>query len=498
MNQKQWGIGGVSLVGVLSFLSFAPAYGSNKEIIVRLNQPQNTWSSTARWTQNQNFAIQPEFEVLNSSEGVVRLRFASEEEALRARSQLQGAMGVSAVAPNLLYRPQIKYTFKKLERKKPETFLGLPVTPLLSGIRELWNELPEVRLPEGAPLDGADPLVTQDWALKNVNLPELSSEGLAQITTAVIDTGIDYNHEDLVDAMWRDPADSKIVGYDFANDSDRPFDVRHFDLEGCLNDLACAWGLDQSAYLVNPGHGTHCAGHVSAVYNNSVGMHGLGISSRVIALKGFYDVGHEHAGRGDDAAMIKAIDYAIAKGAKVISASWGGSQPPEDAENSELKQALIRAQKAGVLVVIAAGNNGEDQEQVEMPVYPAKYDLDNLIVVAATDQSDELADFSNYGARSVHLGAPGVKILSTTVGSSYSDEVARLQTRDGRELVLDWDGTSMATPIVAGAVALVWAQYPEENYLQIRARILNNVRRVPGLDGKVVTGGVLDVAAALR
>lgn len=216
-----------------------------------------------------------------------------------------------------------------------------------------------------------------------------------------------------------------------------------------------------------------------------------------MALKFFFDSGDAQAGGGDAAAAIQSIDYAIKHGAKVISASWGGTMPREVGEKNELKQALIRAQQAGVLFVVAAGNDGIDQDTDEQPSYPAAYDLDNFIVVAASDAQDQLADFSNYGAKSVHIAAPGVKILSTTADGKYSDTVAKFTDSHGKTKEMDWDGTSMAAPLVAGAVAAVWATHPSEDYHQIRDRVLRSVRKVPGLSDKVASGGVLDVSAAL-
>jgi subtilisin family serine protease len=233
------------------------------------------------------------------------------------------------------------------------------------------------------------------------------------------------------------------------------------------------------------------------VANNSIGIRGVGGNVQVMALKFFFDyTDGENAGAGDDAAAIQAIDYAITHGVKVISASWGGRMSKADAESSELKNALIRAQNAGLLFVVAAGNDSIDNDSDAQADYPAAFHMDNMIVVAASDSKDALADFSNYGATTVDIASPGVKILSTTVGSTYQD-VITTYTIHGKTQAIDWDGTSMATPIVAGAAALVWSKYPNETYQQIKQRILNSARPVAGLKGKIVTGGVLDVTAAL-
>lgn len=362
----------------------------------------------------------------------------------------------------------------------------------------LVKPIPEVDPPPAEVEPGMDPLTATDWAINKINMPELGVNGAnREVITAVVDTGVDYNHEDLKGSMWRKDGEVKAVGYDFAHDNAKPYDLVYFDLEGCLKDILCRFGMNQAKYLVNPGHGTHCAGHVAAVANNSLGIQGVGAGAQLMALKFFYDVGEPKAGAGDDAAAIKAIDFAVKNGAKVINASWGGNMSREDGEKSELKKALERAREAGVIIVIAAGNSGEDQDNVEKPTYPAAYDLDNLIVVAATNDKDELASFSNYGATSVDIGAPGAKILSTTVGSKYSDLVASAKDEDST-INVEWNGTSMAAPIVAGAVALVWSRHPQLTYKEVRERVLSTARKVPSLEGKVVTGGILDVAAALK
>lgn len=429
-------------------------------------------------------------DVINSDEGLLSLRFETAAAAAQAKARLELSGEVVSLSRNHLYRPALKISLR--EESAQERFVRQLTDPSV--------ELPEVQLPPAQVTEGADPLVAQDWAMTRIGLPASQDEASAAqpVIAAVIDTGVDYNHEDLVGAMWRHPSNEREVGYDFAHQNARPYDLVHFDIDGCLKDLACQFGFNQERFLVNPGHGTHCAGHVGAVANNSLGIAGVGTrTTQIMGLKFFFDYGEENAGAGDDAAAIKSIDYAVQNGAKVISASWGGNSSRQDAEKSELKQALIRAQKAGVLVVVAAGNDGLDQETEEEPSFPAAYDLDNLIVVAATDPQDRLADFSNYGHKSVHIAAPGVKILSTVVGSRYSDMVASYKDDHGKTHRIDWDGTSMATPIVAGAVARVWAKFPNADYREIRERILSSARRVPALEGKVVTGGVLDVSAAL-
>lgn len=489
------------LASVCSFQALgASAWAANaKDLIVRYREPQNNFSQAfnAAWKAGLK-GVKSHIQILNASEGLVELSFSSIDDAILARARLLASDEVESVAPNLLYRPALHLKWKDAD----PTAEVIEVPPFLSPlgmISILATGIPDVHLPPDHVQTGVDPLAAKDWALRKINLPTSNtSTSNRPVIAAVTDTGIDYNHEDLSGGLWRKRDNPRFVGYDFAHDNDKPYDVVHFDLEGCLADPGCPMGIGTENFLVNPGHGTHCAGHVGAVANNSLGIKGIGAGSPIMGLKFFYDYGEENAGSGDDAAAIKAIDFAIKNGAKVISASWGGRNPRKEAEKSELKKALIRAQKAGVIFVVAAGNDTVNQDKDPEPSYPAAYDLDNLIVVAASDKEDGLADFSNFGAKSVHLAAPGVKILSTTVGSKYDDVVAKYKDSNGNPKTLDWDGTSMATPIVAGAVVAVWNSHPSENYHQIRDRILRNVRKVSKLSGKVSTGGVLDVAAAIR
>jgi len=440
----------------------------------------------------------------------VRLNFASPEQATAARAKLLSQSNVENVAPNFLYHLAISYHFHDVVHNVAQamTYLAAPFAALSNqSAMHTWDEsiqAPDVQPAPENVVEGVDPLTGGDWAMGKIHMPSVDDVRGTQgsstpIIAAVIDTGVDYNHEDLNGAMWRNPSNPQEVGYDFAHSSDKPFDIRHFDLDGCFKDDACKLGQDTGKFLTNPGHGTHCAGHVGAVANNSIGIRGVGGNVQVMALKFFYNADETNAGQGDDAAAVQSIDYAIQHGAKVISASWGGRNERAAAEKSELKNALIRAQKAGVLVVIAAGNDSINQDSDTQPDFPAAYQLDNLIIVAASDQNDQLASFSNYGAQSVDIAAPGVKILSTTTGGTlYNDVVASYTDNNGNAHELDWDGTSMATPIVAGAAALVWSKYPDENYQQIKSRLMKSARQTSGLRGKVVTGGVLDVSAALE
>ncbi|MCM2279572.1 MAG: S8 family serine peptidase [Oligoflexia bacterium] len=498
---------GLGFVGLLASAGArAEALNESTELLVRYREPQNTEVQAAKTALFTGAQQALGVGLVNSEQGLVKLVFDNAELAREARERLLQSDEVESVSENNTYLPAL-YLHAIEESSlelSPSAPLPYPAFPFpWGGVNPPARvaAAPEFQTPP-VYKSGPDPLTSGDWANRNINMPALSSlvrSKFSPVISAVIDTGVHYNHEDLSGAMWQKPGNPKEVGYDFAHNVPRPFDVRHFDLEGCMKDAGCSKGVGSGQFLTNPGHGTHVAGRVGAILNNSLGLYGAGAPAKtsLMALKFFYDAGEAKAGQGDDAAAIRSIDYAIKNGAKVINASWGGRMSPARAEQSELKKALIRAQQAGVLVVIAAGNDGINNDTDAQPGFPAAYTLDNTIVVAATDPKDAIAGFSNYGVKTVHIGAPGVRVLSTTADGAYNDLVARFKDKQGVERAMAWDGTSMAAPIVAGAAALLWSKYPKESYRQIKARILGTARKVPGLAGKVATGGVLDVSAAL-
>jgi subtilisin family serine protease len=199
-----------------------------------------------------------------------------------------------------------------------------------------------------------------------------------------------------------------------------------------------------------------------------VGVVGVNWQVRLAALKFLDD-----SGSGYTSNAVLAMQYAVWEGIKVSNNSWGGG-----GYSQALYDAINAAKSVGHIFVAAAGNSGTNNDTA--PFYPANYNLDNLIAVAATDSNDAKASFSNYGATMIDLGAPGVGIYSTVPGGYAS-----------------YSGTSMASPHVAGVAALVYGYHPDWNYQQVRSTIFNSVRRVASLSGITVTGGIVDAAAAL-
>jgi thermitase len=293
------------------------------------------------------------------------------------------------------------------------------------------------------------------------------TKGSAETAVAIIDTGIDIRHPDLNDNIWTNP--DEVPGND--EDDDR---------NGYVDDVH-GWDFvnEDASVFDGPGdgHGTHVAGTIAAEGNNGVGVTGINWQIEIMPLK-FLGAG----GRVSDA--VEALNYAIAEGAKISNNSYGYYDNCGGCYAQTLRDAIERADKAGHLFVAAAGNGGGDytgDDNGVNPFYPASYDSPNIISVAATNQKDTLASFSNYGSASVDLGAPGTSILSTFPDNSYGYG----------------EGTSMATPHVAGAAALVMSRYPLLGDEAIKDLILRSVEKKSALRGKVASGGRLSVAKAL-
>jgi subtilisin family serine protease len=317
-----------------------------------------------------------------------------------------------------------------------------------------------------------DHLFGEQWALRNVgqyggksgaDIHATDAWDLttgANVTIAVIDTGVDYTHPDLGPNIWTNPAD--------------PPNGVDDDHNGFVDDTHGADFVNEDADPIDDaGHGSHVAGIIAAKGNNGAGVAGVNWDAKIMALK-FLD----KDGQGNTADAANAIDYAVSHGARAINASWGGP-----AFSQALYQAVRRAADKGVAFVAAAGNDG-DNADVKAD-YPAAFDLPNIISVAATDSNDALVDFSNYGVSSVDLAAPGDDIESTVPKTIDSSGYA------------SYSGTSMATPFVTGAIGLYLSRFPQATADQARTAILQSVDKLPSLAGKVATGGRLDVARAL-
>jgi subtilisin family serine protease len=299
-----------------------------------------------------------------------------------------------------------------------------------------------------------DPMYGQLWGMSQVQADRAwdVTTGTSSVVVGVVDTGIDYNHPDLAANVW-------------AND-------------GTVNH--CPAGthgynvlLKSCDPLDDNNHGTHVSGTIGAVGNNGVGVVGVNWSTRIMGLK-FLGA----SGSGSTSGAIQAIDWAVtAKRAgvnvRVLSNSWGGG-----GYSKALSAEIDKAGANDILFVAAAGNASANNDTA--PFYPCSYHAANEICVAATTTTDSLAGFSNYGANSVDLAAPGTGIVSTVRGGGYAS----------------FSGTSMATPHVSGAAALVLST-GYQSASALKATILNAVDPVAALAGRVTSGGRLDVCNAI-
>jgi len=355
---------------------------------------------------------------------------------------------------------------------------GIERVPLINKIKELESSglfeyvEPDWRLSvnlEPEDLAYADGRL---WGLKNdgSNEGELNADinaseawnyttGSKSVVVGVIDTGIRYTHQDLADNMWKNP--NEIAGDGIDNDNN-----------GYVDDVFGLNALEASGDPFDDnGHGTHCAGTIGAAANNGFDHVGVAWNTHLMALK-FLDAD----GFGSLSGAMECIEYAIANGADIINASYGGG-----GFSQAMADLISSAGEAGILFVAAAGNESNNNDS--NPSYPASYSAANVISVAAINRSDMIAEFTNFGVISVDLAAPGVDIFSTTADSDSSYEF--------------YSGTSMAAPHVSGVAALIESYHPGISISETRSRIIDTARKIPGLQSKTASGGTLDALEAL-
>ena len=305
-------------------------------------------------------------------------------------------------------------------------FHEVPNDPILEEIHEVPND-PFLGEFHAIP---NDPLFGELYGMQMINAPNAWRRVIGNPNTLVgiLDSGIDDRHPDLRQNL-RLPNNPRF-----------------------------------SDFRDNTGHGTHVAGTIGAIGNNRLGVVGVCWQVGLVIFK----IGNEGINL---ASAISAIQYATTHNIPILNCSWGGRQ-----HSDSLRFAL---QQYNGLVIVSAGNNGTNNDNV--PMYPASYRLPNIISVAATDKSNQIARFSNFGQRNVHIAAPGADILSTDIGNQYRQK----------------SGTSMAAPHVAGAAALLKVFRPNITTVQIRNIILSTATRTPATNGRVSTG-ILNVGAMIN
>jgi thermitase len=347
--------------------------------------------------------------------------------------------------------PEVEYAEPNFEIELPDSFDG-PLVPVLPHDPQFNDQWALANSGQRGGKEGADISATLAWA---------TTTGSDKVVVAVLDSGVDYTHEDLASNMWVRPA------------SMAPY--RDNEL-GTVDDLNGFNAVDNASDPMDEnGHGTHCAGIIGAEGENNLGIAGVNWKVQIMPLK-FMNAG----GFGTTKDAIEAINYVIDRkkagvNVRIISASWGSTQ-----RSRALEDVIRKAYENDILFVAAAGNASVNNDR--SPHYPSSYNVPNVISVAALDRHDALASFSNYGAKSVAIAAPGVDILSTWLGNAYEEK----------------SGTSMATPVVAGVAALVLSEHPRLSVDDLKKKLLASTDPIVALKGKTVSGGRINAAKALE
>ncbi len=419
----------LSLGTLLAFSAIAKESYVPNQILIKTN-------SSAKQSVNKLNSMALQSGALNSlgkiSQNLSVLRYSTALSAKEAAAELSRLPGIEWAQPNYIY------TVPKLS--SPVKSFKLP-----SSIFDFvpYNEMAL-----------NDPLLTPEgvWGMFKIEATEAwkLSKGTEQVLVADIDTGVDYTHEDLKANIWTNPDTSAADqhSYDFANKDADPMD-------------------DHS-------HGTHTTGSIGARGNNSIGLAGVSPYLKVIAIKFI-----SGEGSGTTADAILSIDYAVAKGARILSNSWGGPAEGDESDKA-LEEAIIRAGQKDVLFVAAAGNDGTNNDSV--PMFPAAYSAENILSVASSNSSDNLSFFSNYGIKTVDVAAPGSNINSTVPGNKY----------------LKNSGTSMACPHVAGLAALLLSINSKLSAAQLKSIIMETVDPISSMSAKVVSGGRINALKAVK
>jgi subtilisin family serine protease len=402
--------------------------------------------------------FRPEVSVVNGLRVLDGTTVGRELPLVSGLHEVRLAPGIDVERALAIYRanPLVSYA-------QPNYRVHAQQTPNDPGFMDLWG-LHNAGQTGGTP--DADIDAPEAWE---------HSTGNGSTIVAVIDTGVDYNHSDLAANMWTNAGEIRDDGFD--NDGNGIVD----DYFGANFVYRDASGNPTGDPIDDYFHGTHVAGTIGAIGDNGVGVTGVSWNVQIMAIK-FLDAW----GYGYTSDAIDGLNYAVSMGAMISNNSWGGG--PYD---QGLYHAIQSAGLNGHLFVAAAGNSGLDADFDSM--YPAALDLDNIISVAATDHNDQLAWFSNYGATSVDLGAPGVDVYST-FPSYMTDAMFEYGFATDYATI---SGTSMAAPHVAGVASLIRDLHPDWSAQQVKQQLLGTVDPIAGLAGITVTGGRLNAAAAV-
>ncbi len=405
----------VLLINVLSFKADAKIQGEfvAGEYVIELNDQVSTQSLQQRSFVFQRLNVQFK-NTISEKNNLILVERSMIENPEKVLEELNNNPLVRIAEPNYIYRASL--------------------LPNDSRLTDLWGLVNNNKNAGGIDIDAA-----KAWDI---------TTGSRNVVVAVIDTGVNYNDPDLKNNMWINTAEKNglpgvdddgngyiddIYGYDFANNKADPMDDNN--------------------------HGSHCAGTIGAEGNNGIGVVGVNWKVKMMALKFL-----KGNGGGTLEGAIKAIDYATDKKVDIMNNSWGGG-----GVSQTLREAIERAEQAGILFVAAAGNNRSNNDI--QASYPASYDVPNVVSVAAIGSRGELASFSNYGKKSVHIAAPGVDILST-----------------GKSALMKMSGTSMAAPHVSGIAALILADNSNLNYEEIKQKMYTTATQTSALRNRIAYG----------
>jgi subtilisin family serine protease len=304
----------------------------------------------------------------------------------------------------------------------------------------------------------------QGTAGSDIDVLPLWQEGITgshKVLVAIIDTGIDWTHPDLVDNLYTNPGEAGDLATNGKDD----------DNDGFIDDVH-GWNFQANTNQSSDdhSHGSHCAGPIGGVGNNGQGVVGVNWQVTMMPVK-FLDA----QGGGSLDGAVNAVNYARMMHVNIMSNSWGGG-----GFSQALLEAIQKARDEGILFVAAAGNDASNNDAT--PSYPAAYDVDNIVAVAATDNRDQLASFSNYGPTKVHVAAPGVNVYSSVMGGKYDT----------------YSGTSMATPHVSGIAALMMSYDSSWDYKEIKRRLIATSDPIRSLHRKVVAKGRVNAYNAIH
>lgn len=372
----------------------------------------------------------PDFEFLSSFGHLKRF----------ALLKLRKGKRVAKTLPPFLVHLQPNYTYSAFQSADPDFSKSWALLNLGQSISTLGNGTP------GVDIDAQN-------AWKNLEFKR-------DAVVAVLDSGIDLNHEDLKNCRWKNALE--VSG----NQKDD-------DGNGFVDDLS-GWNFvsENSNVMDDNNHGSFVSGIIAADSNNSKGSRGLSTHAKIMSVKMLDENGMSSTERA-----VKGIEYAVNNGAKIINASWGGSS-----YDQVLFDTIGWAAEKGVLFIAAAGNSASSNDIDEKPTYPASFKIPNIISVAAYDFNDKLAKFSNFGKETVHLGAPGVGIYSTIVnGYKFSE------------------GTSYAAPFVSGVAALLYSAFSDLEFSQVKERLLASTTPLPYYSKeKLISAGRLNAYNAVK